>query len=672
MENKAYPYRGFMLDSARHFIPVDVVLRLIDAATRLGMNRLHWHLTDDQGWRLEIKRYPKLTQVGSVRGPSCFWGESETENNCGYYTQEDIRRVVAYARERGMEIVPEIEIPGHASAMLAAYPEYGCRRMDGQGITEKPYRYEVITYAGVFPNLICAGRDDAVQFLENILEEVTELFPGPEVHIGGDEAVKLHWRRCPDCQRRMREHGLKDENELQRWLVIRMGEFLKKRGKKTIVWNESLAGGMLPHHFIVQHWNFNDAETRAFMAEGGEVLCADADDYYICRPYYSLDARAVWQTPPVPAYAKGYEGQLIGYEAPLWGERITNPARAEYLLFPRLAIVAMRANGGDYPATWDACVDRLTKLRQELSPLALNWAPEETWALTEEQKAAGHAEEHRKRALPGMPRVFDICDRILRQEALEKLLKQIRMPDDFARQVADISLSEIPEFHDGVQADRSRGAGELSDQLLQALANRDSGPWRGKSEAVWLATLSCFTRFVNEHKKQYDYAGFDRAFWTVRQVGARLFRLGELEYELMEENGEKYLALHVPSDARLEADRLNASVANARSFMAEYYPEWKDAPITLTSWLLSQELAPYLPEDGRLIRFRCAFDIKPMQEDCLEAVLEWAFDMPREKRTAASIASLPENTRLQRSIKACLLAGDRPHEARGVLVRAFE
>ena len=145
-----------------------------------------------------------------------------------------MRRAVSFARERGVEIVPEIEVPGHASAMLAAYPRYGCRRFDGDKIIEKPYPYEVQTIAGVFPSLICAGRDDSVEFLENILDEVTQLFPGPEVHIGGDEAVKMHWRRCPDCQRRMKELGLKDENQLQRWLVMRIGAFLNARGKKSI------------------------------------------------------------------------------------------------------------------------------------------------------------------------------------------------------------------------------------------------------------------------------------------------------------------------------------------------------------------------------------------------------------------------------------------------------
>ena len=674
MERKASAYRGFMLDSARHFIPLHEVLRLIDAASRLGMNRFHWHLTDDQGWRVEIKRYPKLTQVGSVRARSCFWGEDEYENNGGYYTQEDIHTAVAFARERGIEIVPEIEIPGHASAMLAAYPEYGCRRMEGSKIIERPYNYRVLTVAGVFPNLICAGREDAVGFLENILEEITELFPGPEVHIGGDEAVKLHWRRCPDCQRRMRENGLKTENELQRWLVMRMGEFLKTRGKRTIVWNESLAGGMLPHNFIVQHWLFHDKETQEFMREGGDVICSDVGSYYISQRYFGLDARKVFETPNVPSYAEGCEERLLGYESPLWGERITNPSHAEFMLFPRIAIIAMRANGENYPATWEECVQRLRTLRdEELNDLNLNWAPEQYWHMSEEDIAAAKAVEEHKRALPGMADVFWVNDQMLLQDSLERLLWQIDMPAPFAQQVREISFCRLKDYCGDIAPDPSCGAKELNDQLLQALKNRDyGGVWYGKPESVWLDTMKCFSRFVREHQKQYGTYGFDRGFWTTRQIEAKLFRIGEMEYERVEEDGKKILALHIPSDAALEGDRLNASVRDARTFMAEFYPEWADAPMRLESWLLSEEMKPLLPLDGRLCRFREAFDIEQTGEDCLSAVLEWAFDQPREKRTAESIPTLPEDTRLQRSVKKYLLSGGRPREARGWLVRAFE
>ncbi len=671
MSNAPFAYRGFMLDPARHFIPLEEVLKLIDAAARLGMNRFHWHLTDDQGWRLEIKRYPLLTKVGSVRGRSCFWGESETENNCGYYTQDEVRRAVSYARERGIEIVPEIEVPGHASAMLAAYPQFGCRRFDGDKIIEKPYPYEVQTIAGVFPSLICAGRDDAVEFLENILDEVTRLFPGPEVHIGGDEAVKMHWRRCPDCQRRMKELGLKDENQLQRWLVMRIGAFLNARGKKSIVWNESLDGGMLPHYFIVQHWWGNDKETAQFLAEGGQVIVSDASTYYINRPYHMGGIDEMVNVPRVPDYAKGHEEGLIGLESPLWGERITNPAHAEYMLFPRLALVAMKANGDPRADDPDTAFAALKEYRDAMPDIS--WAPEDVWRMTPEQQAAAKAKEEAKRSLPGMPRVLDICDRIIELEAMEKLTYKIGMPLSFARQVWDISFSCLTDYCGSMSADTSNGAGELNSQLRTALRQRDAGDWRGKPEDIWIDTMKCFSRFVNEHYKQYGYYGFDRGFWTTRQINAKLFRIGELEYELTD-NGEtgKGVALHIPSDAVLEPDRLNASVAKAREFLKTYYPEYASCPFTLHTWLLAPQIEKLLPEDSRIRRFRRAFDLTDTDEDCLEGLMGWVFDMPREKRGREFMAEAPENTRLQKALKRFLLEGGTVTGSYGPLAREFK
>ena len=396
MGGRVYPYRGFMLDSARHFMPVSDVCRLIEAAAICGMNRMHWHLTDDQGWRLEIRRWPRLTEVGSRRGPSSFGAVSATQNNNGFYTQDDIRRVVAFARERGIEIVPEIEVPGHASAMLAAYPMLGCAGTDPDGKrVESPYDYRVEVTAGIFPNLICAGKDEALRFLEDVLDELVDLFPGPEVHIGGDEATKTHWESCPDCQRRMREEGLADAEALQRWLVLRVGEYLAAKGRRVIVWNESLAGGMLPAHFIVQHWLGNDAETRAFMAAGGSVICSDTAHYYLDYPYGETDAWGIWQA-PVPDYAKGFEDRLLGIECPLWTERVTNIDRAAELLFPRLPAVALKLNGERWE-TWEDFRAALLALREKTAPLGLRWADERLWRMSGEEAAADREADERIR-----------------------------------------------------------------------------------------------------------------------------------------------------------------------------------------------------------------------------------------------------------------------------------
>lgn len=176
-ENKRF-YKGFMLDVCRHYMPVEDIKRLLRAAQICGVNKMHWHLADDQGWRIEIKKYPRLTQIGAVRGDSFFGAVSETEHNCGFYTQEQAKDIVAYAQDCGIDVIPEIEIPGHAGAMLAAYPEFGCRRTvvdkdDKEQIIEEPYRYQVETAGGIFPHLICAGKDASVDFLKDILDEVS-------------------------------------------------------------------------------------------------------------------------------------------------------------------------------------------------------------------------------------------------------------------------------------------------------------------------------------------------------------------------------------------------------------------------------------------------------------------------------------------------------------------
>ena len=267
-----FPYRGFMLDVCRHFMPVEHIEKLIEAAALCGMNRMHWHLTDDQGWRVEIRRWPELTRIGANRGWSYFGPVSGLENNCGFYTQAQVRHIVVFARERGIEIIPEIEIPGHASALLAALPQCGCRAVDDHGrVLERPYRYEVVRAAGIYPNLLCAGREEPLRIVEDILDEIVALFPFPMVHIGGDEAPKLRWRRCPDCQRRMREQGIESEDALQRQLVLDIGEYLAQKGRRTVVWNDVLAGGPLPGHFVVQQWLGDAPLTRAFMEAGGQV-----------------------------------------------------------------------------------------------------------------------------------------------------------------------------------------------------------------------------------------------------------------------------------------------------------------------------------------------------------------------------------------------------------------
>ena len=669
-----FPYRGFMLDSARHFMPVQDVCRLIEAAAVSGMNRMHWHLTDDQGWRLEIKKYPLLTQIGSVRGESYFGNASPTENNCGFYTQEDVGHVVAFAKDKGIEIVPEIEVPGHASAMLAAYPQYGCRRLLPGGETQAPeqaYPYQVITWAGVFPNLICAGRDDAVQFLLDILDEVADLFPGPEVHIGGDEAVKMHWRRCPDCQKRIREEHLQDEHALQRWLVLKCGGFLAQRGKKTIVWNESLQGGLLPKHFIVQHWLGNDTETAAFMESGGQVICSDVGTYYISRLYSLTDVHDIWAAPLIPAYAKGHEENLLGLECPLWTERITNTERAAFLLFPRLPAVALKAMRGEALGSYEAFTAMLSDTQKRIEALGLMGAPRGLWQMPKEAAEAEQASEQALRQSPRMQRVFEINDGMLLEDALEDLLRQIDMPREFALWIMDCAWAGQTPFSCGVKPEKDRGAQEAAEQLLTAIENRRNGPWKDLPREIMIDTLKCFSRFVREYFASWGEYGFDRGFWTTRQISAKLFRIGELEYELLEEKEKPLLSLHIPSDARLEPALLDESVQKARDFLGRFFPQWQNAPIHCESWLLSLDLESLLPPSSRILGFQRAFDITPCPDGALGDVLQWVYRLTPPQQKTVRLDALPESTALQRSMKQYLLSGKTFHPGSGYLTRPF-
>ena len=661
--SQLFAHRAFMLDSCRHFMPIADIRRLLSAASLCGINRMHWHLTDDQGWRLEIRKYPLLTEIGAKRGESHFGGVSGTENNCGFYTQEEIRDLVVFAAGKGIDIIPEIELPGHASAMLASYPEFGCTVQTGS-----PYRVQVS--GGIFPDLVCAGKDETVRFLEDILEEVVSLFPFPMVHIGGDEALKVHWRRCPDCQRRMREHGLNTEDELQRWLVLQIGDFLHSRGKETIVWNDVLAGGWLPDYYIVQQWMGHEERTAEWMSRGGRVICSDTKCWYFDYPYGTIDAHHIWQYPRIPEYAKGHEDQLLGLEAPLWTERITNLERASFMLFPRLVGLGLKAGSRD-AASWEEQKDRIRERMAGIETLGLKGAPESHWYMSEEAARMDRQEDHDRIYAPdALPYVRSEEKTVLLDET-ERFMQKLGIPRELILKAGNTVLNDLSA--DSVPC--ADGSDILIRQLMDAVESRKYGAWHRLPENVWLDTMKCFPRFISEHRRSYGFDGFDRGLWTTRQINARLFRIGELEYELSEEKKMdspscRCISLHIPSDAKLLPDLLNDSVEKARALLAEYYPDWSDLPICCESWLLSPRLREWLPESSNILRFQNAFDLDET-DPADEAALEWVFYIAEGQRTSMIPAALPESTSLQRRMKAALLSGIKPGSARGRLVRKF-
>lgn len=296
-------WRGVLLDEGRHFMGEKTVKAFLDVMALYKFNVLHWHLTEDQGWRIEIKKYPRLTQVGGWRT------EADGTRYGGFYTQSQIRTIVRYAADRGITIVPEIEMPGHCTAALAAYPDLGCRRA----------KLEVPTTWGVFTDVFCVGRDATLEFLEDVIDEVVPLFDSPYFHIGGDEVPKTQWEACTDCQARMKANGLADEHELQSWFIKRMQRYLAGKNRTLIGWDEIIDGGLAPGA-VVQVWQEID---RALLAAKtrNPVILSPSSHTYLNRPAEDLTMRTVYEQRLVPA---GLDPSLvIGHEVTLWSEFIT-------------------------------------------------------------------------------------------------------------------------------------------------------------------------------------------------------------------------------------------------------------------------------------------------------------------------------------------------------------
>lgn len=342
VDKPRFYHRSFMLDESRHFFGKDTVKEFLDMMALLKLNRLHWHLSDDQGWRVEIKKYPLLTEKGSVRANTQYssghgnkkWNFTNEEYGRGcYYTQEDIKEIVAYAKERHIEVYPEIDMPGHLVAAINCYPELSC-------FDEK---VEVSTTWGIKNTIGCAGKDVLYQFVKDVISELNELFPSGYFHIGGDEVPKIKWKKCPNCQQKIKELGLKDENDLQAYFNNEIVEYLAKYNKKTVAWNEILKGNNVSNNTIVQYWigNANKNGVVEWLEKGNNVIISLHNYLYANYPYamtplaksYNIDLDTF-------GIDKKYEKQVLGFEVPLWTEHIRDKSKAEFYTYPRMMCLA--------------------------------------------------------------------------------------------------------------------------------------------------------------------------------------------------------------------------------------------------------------------------------------------------------------------------------------------
>jgi len=369
-----FAYRGLHLDCARHMMPVDYVKRYIDQLAYYKMNRLHWHLTDDQGWRIEIRRYPKLQETAAWRKETRVGHYSDEPvvydgtRYGGYYTQDEVRSVVAYARARGVTVIPEIEMPGHALAALAAYPELGC--------TGGPY--EAATTWGVFDDVFCP-KEETFAFLEGVLDEVTDLFPSEYIHIGGDECPKTRWHECAHCQALIRQEGLKDEHELQSYFIRRIESYLNDKGRKIIGWDEILEGGLAPNATVMS-WRGQQGGIEAARL-GHDVIMTPGSPCYFDHYQAGPDGEplaiggmntleSVYAFDPVPDVLTPDEAKHItGAQGNLWTEYIPTPDQADYMAYPRAIALAevlwsprTRRSWPEFTARLDQHFDRLDGL----------------------------------------------------------------------------------------------------------------------------------------------------------------------------------------------------------------------------------------------------------------------------------------------------------------------
>ena len=402
-DNPRYKYRGMHLDVARHFFPVDFIKKYIDLIAMHKMNTFHWHLTEDQGWRIEIKKYPKLTEVGAWRNGTIVGHHPGTENDQkkygGFYTQEDIKEIVAYATEKHVTVIPEIELPGHSSAAIAGYPNLSCfpdekttvhNDMMSEASKEAQANGTVKIVQetwGVFPDVFCAGKEETFAFLQDVLDEVIPLFPASYIHIGGDECPKDNWKKCPSCQARIKAEGLKDEHHLQSYFITRIEKYLNSKGKNIIGWDEILEGGLAPNASVMS-WRGTEGGIEAakqkhdvVMTPGHscyfdhyQVLKADKDKEPLAIGG-ELPVEKVYAYEPTPEELTVEEQKyILGAQGNVWSEYMETTDYVEYMILPRMTALSEVVWSSKESRDWEGFKNRLHHLKDRYDALQLNYA----------------------------------------------------------------------------------------------------------------------------------------------------------------------------------------------------------------------------------------------------------------------------------------------------------
>lgn len=404
-DNPRFVYRGMHLDVTRHMFPVLFIKEYIDLIAMHKMNTLHWHLTDDQGWRVEIKKYPKLTTIGSKRYGTIRGllhkedGNDEAEYG-GYYTQEEVKDIVKYAAERHITVIPEIELPGHASAAIAAYPFLSCFPEEPTVVTnnmgskagkeaQAKGNIKIVQETwGVFDDVFCAGNEKTFKFFEDVLTEIIPLFPSNYIHVGGDECPKSNWKRCPACQKRMKDNNLANEHELQSYFIQRIEKYLSTKGKKIIGWDEILEGGLAPNATVMS-WRGEKGGIEAAKQHHNVIMTPGThcylDKYQVDKESQSkeplgmgggfISVEKVYGYDPIPDVLSTDEKKyILGAQGNVWTEYIGSAKHIEYMVLPRMTALSEVVWTQKENKDWVDFKSRLNKMKERYEALGLNYA----------------------------------------------------------------------------------------------------------------------------------------------------------------------------------------------------------------------------------------------------------------------------------------------------------
>lgn len=369
-DGPAFPYRGFMIDSARHMQTLDEIKKYIRAAAEFKFNVFHWHLCDDQGWRIESESFPELMEKGAYRDCHGFRSE-DARRYGGYYTKDEIREIIAFCKELYIEVVPEIDLPGHTTAIVSTYPHLSCR---GEQIP-------VATDGGIFKDILCAGKEEVYDFCFKLFDEICELFPCEYVHIGGDEAPKARWCSCEKCQAKIKEENLKNEEELQGYFANRIIDYLEKeKGKKVFAWNETLNSGLVRNTAIICDWMDKNGKCEEYANNGGKIIAEDFYHYYLDYPYGMTPLKKTYGYKPLMEKLNE-EGRknVLGVEAPIWTEYVEDFDRMCYMCFPRLIACGESGWTKEENKDYKSFRERLLAYEGKLLSIGVRMADESEW-----------------------------------------------------------------------------------------------------------------------------------------------------------------------------------------------------------------------------------------------------------------------------------------------------